>query len=517
MTTAEIMLMHEEVKALARERGAVILAHNYQVPEVQDVADYVGDSLGLSRQAAATDADAIVFCGVHFMAKTAKILSPEKTVLIPDPDAGCSLASSITAEQLRQWKAENPGAVVVSYVNTTADVKAETDYCCTSGNAKAVIEAIPRDQEILFLPDMYLGLWLEKVTGRKLNIWLGECHVHAGIRPEDIERWQTEAPDAELLVHPECGCASQAMAFGNERTHILSTEGMINFAKQSSKPRMLVATEIGIIHRLEKEAPGKRFEPVNRNAFCKYMKMITLEKLRDSLRDWKYEVTAGIEPREGTEYAGLVLNLKGYERLRETKLGRVNCTLAATESFNQRNGNMSLDQALTQAMAILGVSELPTTATVSVAFGCPFEGRVDPAHVAALCEQLEADEVVLADTIGVATPTQVKRLVEIVKTHTRAVGVHLHNTRNTGYANALAALEAGATLLDASVGGLGGCPYAPKATGNIATEDLVYLLEGEGVETGVDLDAIVRISEWLEQTLGRRLEGYVYRAGPWAP
>jgi quinolinate synthase len=304
MTTAEITLMHEEVKALARERGAVILAHNYQVPEVQDVADYVGDSLGLSRQAASTDAEAIVFCGVHFMAETAKILSPERTVLIPDPDAGCSLAASITAEQLRQWKAENPGAVVVSYVNTTAEVKAETDYCCTSGNAKAVIEAIPRDQEILFLPDMYLGLWLEKVTGRKLNIWLGECHVHAGIRPADIERWQAEAPDAELLVHPECGCASQAMAFGNERTHILSTEGMINFAKESPKPRMLVATEIGIIHRLEKEAPGKRFEPVNRNAFCKYMKMITLEKLRDSLREWKYEVT--VEPEIAARARGAI-------------------------------------------------------------------------------------------------------------------------------------------------------------------------------------------------------------------
>jgi quinolinate synthase len=304
MTTAEIAVMHDEVKALARERGAVILAHNYQVPEVQDVADYVGDSLGLSRQAAATDAEAIVFCGVHFMAETAKILSPEKTVLIPDLDAGCSLASSITAEQLRQWKAENPGAVVVSYVNTTADVKAETDYCCTSGNAKAVIEAIPRDREILFLPDMYLGLWLEKVTGRKLNIWLGECHVHAGIRPEDIERWQAEAPDAELLVHPECGCASQAMAFGNARTHILSTEGMINFAKQSPKPRMLVATEIGIIHRLEKEAPGKRFEPVNRKAFCKYMKMITLEKLRDSLRDWKYAVE--VEPEIAVRARGAI-------------------------------------------------------------------------------------------------------------------------------------------------------------------------------------------------------------------
>jgi quinolinate synthase len=286
--------MHDEVKALARERGAVILAHNYQVPEVQDVADYVGDSLGLSRQAAATDADAIVFCGVHFMAETAKILSPEKTVLIPDPDAGCSLASSITADELRRWKAENPGAVVVSYVNTTAEVKAETDYCCTSGNAKAVIDAIPRDQEILFLPDMYLGLWLEKVTGRKLTIWLGECHVHAGIRPADIERWQAEAPDAELLVHPECGCASQAMAFGNERTQILSTEKMIDFAKRSPKQRFLVATETGILHRLRQEAPGKRFEAVRDDAECRYMKLTTLEKVRDSLRDGKHRIT--VEP-----------------------------------------------------------------------------------------------------------------------------------------------------------------------------------------------------------------------------
>jgi quinolinate synthase len=302
VTTAQIATMHEEVQALARERGAVILAHNYQVPEVQDVAGYVGDSLGLSRQAAATDAEAIVFCGVHFMAETAKILSPEKTVLIPDLDAGCSLAASITTEQLKRWKAENPGAVVVSYVNTTAEVKAETDYCCTSGNAKAVIEAIPRDQEILFLPDMYLGLWLEKVTGRKLNIWLGECHVHAGIRPSDIERW-TES-DAELLVHPECGCASQCMAFGNERTHILSTEGMINFGKRSPKQRFLVATETGILHRLRKEAPGKQFEAVSERAICKYMKMITLEKLRDSLRDWKFEVT--VEPTIAARARGAI-------------------------------------------------------------------------------------------------------------------------------------------------------------------------------------------------------------------
>jgi quinolinate synthase len=296
--------MQDEVKALARERDAVILAHNYQVPEVQDVADYVGDSLGLSREAAATDSSAIVFCGVHFMAETAAILAPDKTVLIPDIDAGCSLAASITADQLRAWKAEHPGAVVVSYVNTTAEVKAETDYCCTSGNAKAVIEAIPADQEILFCPDMFLGMWLERVTGRRLNVWLGECHVHAGIRPADIERWQAEAPDAELLVHPECGCASQCMAFANDRTHILSTEGMVKFAKASPKQRFLIATETGIIHRLQKEAPGKRFEAVSEQAICKYMKMITLEKLRDSLRDWKYVVT--VEPEIAERARGAI-------------------------------------------------------------------------------------------------------------------------------------------------------------------------------------------------------------------
>ena len=304
MSSIAVTTMQDEVKALAHERDAVILAHNYQVPEVQDVADYVGDSLGLSREAASTDSEAIVFCGVHFMAETAAILSPDKTVLIPDLDAGCSLAASITADQLREWKADNPDAVVVSYVNTTAEVKAETDYCCTSGNAKAVIEAIPADREILFLPDMYLGIWLERVTGRKLNIWMGECHVHAGIRPADIERWQDEAPDAELLVHPECGCASQCMAFGNDRTHILSTEGMINFAKASEKNRFLVATETGIIHRLNKEAPGKRFEAVSERAICKYMKMITLEKLRDSLRDWKHVVT--VEPEIAERARGAI-------------------------------------------------------------------------------------------------------------------------------------------------------------------------------------------------------------------
>ena len=304
MTTAEIATLHDEVRELACERNAVILAHNYQVPEVQDVADYVGDSLGLSRQAAATDAEAIVFCGVHFMAETAAIVCPEKTVLIPDPDAGCSLAASITADQLRAWKAEHPGAVVVSYVNTTAEVKAESDYCCTSGNAKAVVEAIPVDREILFLPDMYLGLWLERVTGRSLRIWMGECHVHAGIRPADVTRWHDEAPDAEILVHPECGCASQAMAFADDRTKILSTEGMVKFAKESPKERFLVATETGILHRLEREAPGKRFEPVREDAVCRFMKMITLEKVRDGLRDWQYDVR--VEPQVAARARGAI-------------------------------------------------------------------------------------------------------------------------------------------------------------------------------------------------------------------
>ena len=304
MSTIAIGTLQDEVRALARERGAVILAHNYQVPEVQDVADFVGDSLGLSREAAAADAESIVFCGVHFMAETAKILSPEKTVLIPDLDAGCSLAASITAEQLRDWKREHSGAVVVSYVNTTAEVKAVSDYSCTSGNAVEVVNSISPEKDILFLPDMFLGIWLERVTGRKLTIWLGECHVHAGIRPEDIERWQRDAPDAELLVHPECGCASQCMAFANGRTHILSTEGMINFAKESPKSRFLVATETGILHRLNKEAPGKRFEAVSEKAICKYMKMITLEKLRDSLRDWKHVVT--VEPEIAARARGAI-------------------------------------------------------------------------------------------------------------------------------------------------------------------------------------------------------------------
>jgi len=301
MTASMTERMQDEVRSLATERKAVVLAHNYQVPEVQDVADYVGDSLGLSQQAAATEADVIVFCGVHFMAETAAVLAPEKTVLIPDLDAGCSLAASIDAEALARWKEDNPGAVVVSYVNTTAEVKALSDYCCTSGNARQIIEAVPADRDILFLPDMFLGTYLERVTGRKMKIWPGECHVHAGIRPDDVARTLDEHPDAELLIHPECGCASQCMYAASEnpvigaRTHVLSTEGMVQRARTSPSREFMVATETGILHRLGKEAPDARFYAMSERAVCRYMKMITLEKLRDSLLEMRHRVTVDPE------------------------------------------------------------------------------------------------------------------------------------------------------------------------------------------------------------------------------
>jgi hydroxymethylglutaryl-CoA lyase/(R)-citramalyl-CoA lyase len=227
------------------------------------------------------------------------------------------------------------------------------------------------------------------------------------------------------------------------------------------------------------------------------------------------EVAAAIERRDGTEYSGLVLNTKGYERFAASKLDRVNVTLAATETFNRRNGEMSRDEAVAQVEAILAAATEPATVTISVAFGCPFEGEVDEGEVVALAERIGGDEVVLADTIGVAVPSQVRRLVERVGGLGKRVGFHGHNTRNTGYANALAALEAGAEVLDASIGGLGGCPYAPRASGNVATEDLVYLLEREGIPTGVDLEALIAISTWLEKIFGRKLEGQLYRAGAW--
>ncbi|MGK2954922.1 MAG: quinolinate synthase NadA [Solirubrobacterales bacterium] len=303
-----ITSLSAEIRDLAEERNAVILAHNYELPEVQDVADYIGDSLGLSRQAAAADAEIVEFCGVHFMAETASILSPEKKVLIPDLDAGCSLADSINADQLREWKAKFPGALVVMYVNTSAEVKAETDYCCTSSNAVKVVEHIWQEHgpetEILFGPDMWLGAFVERETGltedaerrSRFHVWDGECHVHAGIRPDDIVRTRAENPEAEFLIHPECGCSTQAMEYvasgdiDPEGVHMLSTSGMIEHVRENPEGSFIVATENGMLYPMQKAAPKANLIEANRMAYCKYMKMITLPKLRDSLRDLTGEV-----------------------------------------------------------------------------------------------------------------------------------------------------------------------------------------------------------------------------------
>ncbi len=305
LTPAEIEGLKEQVRALAAERGAVILAHNYQVPEVQDVADYVGDSLGLSRRAAQAEGETIVFCGVHFMAETASVLCPEKTVLIPDLDAGCSLAASIDAEQLADWRATYPDGVVVMYVNTTAEVKALTDYCCTSANAVQVVRHIYEthgaDTEILFGPDMWLGAFVEKELGKRMHVWDGECHVHAGIRPADIEATRAAHPGADFLIHPECGCSTSVMEYvaagdvSAEGVHMLSTGGMLKYAndieQRGEGPReAVVATEVGMLYPLRMAAPDVDFIPANPEASCQYMKMITLPKLRDALRDMKFEV-----------------------------------------------------------------------------------------------------------------------------------------------------------------------------------------------------------------------------------
>jgi quinolinate synthase len=286
-----------EVRRLAEERNAVILAHNYQLPWIQDVADHVGDSLALSQIAAATDADTIVFCGVHFMAETAKLLSPDKTVLLPDLAAGCSLADSIDAEQLRAWKAEHPGAAVVAYVNTTAEVKAESDICCTSSNAAEVVRSIPADREILFLPDQFLGAHVERQTGRSMHVWMGECHVHAGIDPQGLRTKTAADPEATLLIHPECGCTTSMLwllsegELSPERTKVLSTGGMVREAEGAAPgTRFLVATETGILHQLRKGAPQATFEPLDEHAVCRYMKTITPEAVLRAVRDGVYEI-----------------------------------------------------------------------------------------------------------------------------------------------------------------------------------------------------------------------------------
>jgi quinolinate synthase len=286
----------KEIQRLKKEKNAIILAHNYQIPQVQDIADFIGDSLKLSKMAAETDASIIVFCGVHFMAETASIISPDKKVLIPDLDAGCSLASSINTEELLQWKKQNPDAIVVSYVNTSAEIKALSDYCCTSSNATKVVESIPASKSILFLPDMFLGSYVAEVTERKnIKIWPGECHVHAGIKSDDINAMLKNYKNAEFLVHPECSCTSSTLyhiSKGdiNKDTKILSTEGMMKEVKTSTNNQFIIATETGMLYRMETENPEKEFIPIKKDAVCKYMKKITVEKVYNSLINGVYEV-----------------------------------------------------------------------------------------------------------------------------------------------------------------------------------------------------------------------------------
>ncbi len=303
--------LQDEILRLKKEKDVVILAHNYQVPDVQDIADFVGDSLGLARQAAKTSHNTILFCGVHFMAETAAIVSPQKKVLIPDLDAGCSLSDSITVDDLRKWKKQHPGSIAVGYVNTTADIKSELDYCCTSSNAVNVVKAIPEDKEILFLPDMFLGSYVSKMTGRKnMYIWAGECHVHAGITPEDVLKKLDSLPNAEFIVHPECSCTTPMLydiASGNyngRQVQILSTEGMMNYVNKSSANQFVVATETGILYRMRNQNPGKTFLPASSKAECQYMKMITLQKVYDSLVEDKFEVKV---PKKTADKARLAI------------------------------------------------------------------------------------------------------------------------------------------------------------------------------------------------------------------
>ena len=281
------MSLEEEIRRLKEERRAVLLAHNYEIAPVQDIADHVGDSLYLSRKAMETDAEVIVFAGVRFMAETAKILNPHKTVLLPDLAAGCSLSDAITAEQLRAWKAQFPEAVVVSYVNTSAEVKAESDYCCTSSNAVRVVNSIPADREILFLPDMFLGEYVRRKTGRKMHLWVADCHVHGRLRPEEVDRIRTQHPGAPLVAHPECGCMSEALPHVDR---VLSTDGMIRFAQETKEREVIVATEVGILHRMRALNPTTVFTPLDAGAVCPFMKATDLVDIRDALAQMRYRI-----------------------------------------------------------------------------------------------------------------------------------------------------------------------------------------------------------------------------------
>jgi len=312
MLVQDTSKLKENILQLKKEKDVVILAHNYQIPGIQDVADFTGDSLGLSRQAAKVDQQTILFCGVHFMAETASIISPHKRVLVPDLEAGCSLSDSITLSELKNWKKGHPGAITVGYVNTTAEIKSELDYCCTSSNAVNVVKAIPENKEILFLPDMFLGSYVAKMTGRKnMRIWAGECHVHAGITPDDITKKLDSMKEAEFVIHPECSCTTPMLydlasgSFDDRQVSILSTEGMLNHVKDSNSKNFVVATETGILYRMKKENPEKTFVPASEKAECQHMKMNTLEKVYDSLVEEKYEVSV---PKEIADKARLAID-----------------------------------------------------------------------------------------------------------------------------------------------------------------------------------------------------------------
>ncbi len=312
MLVQDTSKLKEDILRLKKEKDVVILAHNYQIPGIQDVADFTGDSLGLSKQAAKVDQKTILFCGVHFMAETAAIISPHKKVLIPDLQAGCSLSDSITLDELKNWKKQHPNAIAVGYVNTTAEIKSELDYCCTSSNAINVVKAIPENKEILFLPDMFLGSYVAKMTGRKnMHIWAGECHVHAGITPDDITKKLDSMKDAEFVIHPECACTTPMLydlasgSFDNRKVSILSTEGMLNHVKDSKAKNFVVATETGILYRMRKDNPNKTFVPASEKAECQHMKMNTMEKVYDSLVEDKYEVTV---PKKIADKARLAID-----------------------------------------------------------------------------------------------------------------------------------------------------------------------------------------------------------------
>lgn len=312
MLVQDTSTLKENILRLKKEKDVVILAHNYQIPGIQDIADFTGDSLGLSRQAAKIPQKTILFCGVHFMAETAKIISPQKKVLIPDLEAGCSLSDSITLDELKNWKKQHPKAIAVGYVNTTAEIKSELDYCCTSSNAVNVVNAIPKDKEILFLPDMFLGSYVAKMTGRKnMHIWAGECHVHAGITPDDVTAKLDSMKDAEFVIHPECSCTTPMLydlasgSFDDRKVSILSTEGMLNRVKDSKTKNFVVATETGILYRMRKQNPDKTFVPASDKAECQHMKMNTLEKVYDSIVEDKYEITV---PKEIADKARLAID-----------------------------------------------------------------------------------------------------------------------------------------------------------------------------------------------------------------